>query len=159
MDYIKELRERIGHWPVILVGAAVLIVDSENKLLLFKRTDNGCWGPPGGMMEPGESIEETARREIREETGLSLSRLALFGVFSGPDLFYVYPNGDQVYNVTVAYETREFTGNVLINRSEGRDYRFFSLQSLPEPISPTVKGFISQFMERSNLERSDHDQV
>ena len=140
MDYIKELRERIGHWPVILVGAAILIIDSENKLLLFKRTDNGCWGPPGGMMEPGESLEQTARRETREETGLNMGRLNLFGVFSGPDLLYVYPNGDQVYNVTVAYETREFTGIVQINSSEGCEYRFFPLHMLPEMISPPVKG-------------------
>jgi 8-oxo-dGTP pyrophosphatase MutT (NUDIX family) len=72
MDYIKELRECVGHRPVILVGAAVLAVNPEGKLLLFRRTDNGCWGPPGGMMAPGESLEETARRETLEETGWKL---------------------------------------------------------------------------------------
>jgi len=157
MDYIKELRERIGHWPVILVGAAVLIIDAENKLLLFKRKDNECWGPPGGMMEPGESIEQTARRETQEETGLNLGHLALFGVFSGLDFFYIYPNGDQVYNVTVAYLSREFTGIEQINPEEGCEYHFFALQELPEPISPPVKGIIDQFLASSKQKRRGHD--
>jgi len=159
MDYIKELRKYVGHKPVILVGAAVLAIDPAEKLLLFRRTDNGCWGPPGGMMEPGESLDKTARRETFEETGLEIGNLSLFGVFSGPDLFYEYPNGDQVYNVTVAYVTREFTGNVRIAPGEGSEYQFFSINALPEPISPPVKVVINQFVERFILKGLDNDQV
>jgi 8-oxo-dGTP pyrophosphatase MutT (NUDIX family) len=134
-----------------------LVLDLKGKLLLFKRTDNGSWGLPGGMMEPGESLEQTARRETREETGLEVGDLALFRVFSGPELFYKYPNGDQVYNVTVAYISREFTGNVLINPREGREYHFFSLHALPDPISPPVKVIISGFVEKFIPERNNHD--
>ena len=37
-----------------MVGAAILIVDRSNRLLLMKRSDSGCWGLPGGATEPGE---------------------------------------------------------------------------------------------------------
>ena len=85
--------------------------------------------------------------------------LTLFGVFSGPDLFYEYPNGDQVYNVTVACVTREIKGEVQIDPGEGREYQFFEIRALPEPISPPVKVVISQFVERSIFEGIEDDKV
>jgi ADP-ribose pyrophosphatase YjhB (NUDIX family) len=66
MEYIQSLRQYIGHAPVLMVGAAILIVDDKNRLLLMKRSDSGCWGPPGGATEPGEIVEEAARRNLTE---------------------------------------------------------------------------------------------
>ena len=56
MEYLLELRKLVGHVPLLMVGAATLIVDSGNRLLLMKRSDSGCWGPPGGAVEPGEYV-------------------------------------------------------------------------------------------------------
>ncbi len=154
MGYIEELRQAIGHRPVILAGAAVFIINPQGKLLLFRRIDNGCWGPPGGMMEPGESLEETARRETLEETGLEIKSLELFGVYSGPDLFYEYPNGDQVFNVTAAFVARDYEGEVQVNRLEGREWQFFDLLALPEPLSPPIKGIVHQFVEKKLREKT-----
>lgn len=64
-DYIHELRSRVGHWPVIMVGAGVIVLDDAGRILLMHRSDNGAWSIPGGMTEPGETVEETARREVR----------------------------------------------------------------------------------------------
>jgi 8-oxo-dGTP pyrophosphatase MutT (NUDIX family) len=99
MDYILQLRQYIGHRPILMVGAAVLVLDNENRLLMMRRSDIGCWGIPGGSMEPGEVAENAARRETREETNLEIGEMSLFDVFSGPELYYKYPNGDEVYNV------------------------------------------------------------
>ena len=66
MEYIQSLRQYIGHAPVLMVGAAILIVDDKNRLLLMKRSDSGCWGPPGEATEPGEIVEEAARRNLPE---------------------------------------------------------------------------------------------
>jgi hypothetical protein len=52
MDYILQLRQFIGHRPILMVGAAILVVDTDNLLLLMKRSDSGCWGPLGAT-EPG----------------------------------------------------------------------------------------------------------
>ena len=145
MGYVRELRSLVGHRPIILPGAAALIVNPQGELLLFCRSDNGCWGPPGGMMEPGETLEETARRETREETGMELGSLTLYDVFSGPDLFYVYPNGDQVYNVSVVYVTHEYKGEARIDQDEGRECGFFPLAELPHPLSPPIEQILLQF--------------
>lgn len=90
MDYILQLRQYIGHRPILMVGAAVLVLDQQDRLLMMKRSDNGCWGLPGGATEPGEVVEEAARRETLEETNLEIGKMSLFGVFSGPELYYKY---------------------------------------------------------------------
>jgi 8-oxo-dGTP pyrophosphatase MutT (NUDIX family) len=149
MDYILQLRQLIGHRPILMVGAAVLIVDHKQRLLMMKRSDSGCWGPPGGATEPGERVEEAAKRETLEETGLIVGEMQLFGVFSGPELFYKYPNGDEVYNVTIVYLTRDFkddTGGVQVTiDSEHTEWGWFATTEIPENISPPMKPTIEQY--------------
>ena len=70
MDYILQLRQYIGHRPILMVGAAVLVLDEQDRLLMMKRSDSGCWGLPGGATEPGEVVENAAKRETLEETNL-----------------------------------------------------------------------------------------
>ena len=127
-----------------MVGAAILIVDEQNRLLLMKRSDSGCWGPPGGATEPGEVVEEAARREAFEETGLRVSEMSLFGVFSGPELYYKYPNGDEVYNVTIVYMSSDFGGDVQLNH-EHTEWRWFTVDAIPENISPPIKPVIEKY--------------
>ena len=67
MDYLLELRKLVGHRPLLMVGAATLIVDEQNRLLLLHRSGNDCWGPPGGAVELGEVVEDAARREACPE--------------------------------------------------------------------------------------------
>ncbi|OXM13331.1 hypothetical protein CGZ75_19885 [Paenibacillus herberti] len=83
MGYVEDLRKMVGHIPLILVGAVVLINDGNNRILLQKRMQHpvGRFGLPGGLMELGESTEETARREVFEETGLTIGTLHLIDVF------------------------------------------------------------------------------
>jgi 8-oxo-dGTP pyrophosphatase MutT (NUDIX family) len=146
MDYILQLREYIGHRPILMVGAAILVVDTHNRLLLMKRSDSGCWGPPGGATEPGERVEEAAKRETLEETGLAIGEMSLFGVFSGPELYYKYPNGDEVYNVTIVYLSRDFIGEVKLDH-EHTEFGWFALEEIPENISPPIIPVIEQFKQ------------
>ncbi len=157
MDYIRQLRQMIGHFPIVLVGAAVLILNERDELLMLLRTDNGCWGVPGGAMEPGERLEETAARETREEAGLHIHDLALFGVFSGPELAYRYPNGDMTYNVTVAYVARHASGaasrgsgEIKVNPAEHTEWNYFPLDHLPENISPPIRPVLARFLAREH---------
>jgi 8-oxo-dGTP pyrophosphatase MutT (NUDIX family) len=129
-----------------MVGAAILVVDEEHRLLMMKRADSGCWGLPGGATEPGESVEEAAKRETFEEIGLQIGEMDLFDVFSGPDLYYKYPNGDEVYNVTIVYLSRNWHGDVSINE-EHTEFCWFPLNKIPSPesISPPIIPVIRKF--------------
>jgi 8-oxo-dGTP pyrophosphatase MutT (NUDIX family) len=73
-----------------LCGASIILY-RNNEVLLQKRTDNQCWGYHGGAIEVGEIVEDAAKRELFEETGLTANRIELYGVFSGPDQYHVYP--------------------------------------------------------------------
>jgi 8-oxo-dGTP pyrophosphatase MutT (NUDIX family) len=144
MDYILQLRQHIGHRPILILGAAIFILDEQDRVLLMKRSDNGCWGLPGGGVDPGEVIEDAAKREAREETNLEIGEMSLFGVFSGPELYYKYPNGDEVYNVTVMYLSRDWRGEVKLN-DEHTEWEWFAARELPGDISPPIKSIIAQF--------------
>ena len=84
MGYIMDLRKHIGHSPLIGVGATTLVFNNKNELLLNLRTDTNTWGIPGGAMELYETIEETAVRELKEETGIKEADLRQLHVFSEP---------------------------------------------------------------------------
>jgi ADP-ribose pyrophosphatase YjhB (NUDIX family) len=145
MEYLASLRKHVGHAPLLMVGAATLVTDEQARLLLLKRADSGCWGPPGGAVEPGEEVESAARREVREETGLELDNLTLFGVFSGAEFFYRYPNGDEVHNVTIVYLARPASTQVRLN-AEHTEWGWFTPAQIPADLSPPIRPVIERFL-------------
>ena len=146
MGYVRELRKIVGHCPLIIAGAAVLIFDRQNRLLLQHRRDNQKWGLIGGSMEVGESLEETAKRETLEESGLTLYQLNWFDLFSGKDLIYQLPHGDVVVNVTAVYTSNNYSGQLRSDNSEVDELNFFKLNKLPINISPPDRPVIEKFL-------------
>lgn len=146
MDYMMELRKLVGHRPLIMVGATMLLVNQDNEILLMKRTDNLCWGVPGGSIEPGETFEECVKRETLEETGILVDQIELFGVYSGEELHYTYPNGDEVYMFSAAYQSRITDPHVKLDITEDSEYQFFKLNQIPEEVSPPIKPILSDFI-------------
>jgi 8-oxo-dGTP diphosphatase len=63
------------------VSVAGIVVNDEGKVLVIRRRDNGHWEPPGGVLETGETIEEGVRREVLEETGMSVKVELLTGIY------------------------------------------------------------------------------
>lgn len=139
MGYIMELRKLVGSRPLIMAGSCVLVFNEEGHLLLQRRTDSLDWGTLGGSLEPGESLEEAAARELYEEAGLRAETYKLITVFSGQDMYYKYPHGDEVYNVTAVYEAKGIKGNPVVTDDEGLELRYFDLdQPVPE-INPVTE--------------------
>jgi 8-oxo-dGTP pyrophosphatase MutT (NUDIX family) len=138
-NYILELRKLVGHRPLLQVGASVIVEDSDGRILLQKRKDNHCWGYAGGSVEIDEKVEDAAKRELFEETGIVANTLELFGVFSGTETHYIYPNGDEVSNVDIVYLCKNYSGVLIAQENEVEDLKFFHLNELPENISPPIR--------------------
>ena len=147
-NYILDLRKIVGHQTLIQVGASIIVEDAQGRVLLQLRTDNHCWSYCGGSMEIDEQAEETAKRELLEETGLIAEELELFGVFSGPDYHYVYPNGDEVSNVDIVFLCRRYSGQLKCQPGEVEELRFFHADALPENLSPPIAKPLLQWAAR-----------
>jgi 8-oxo-dGTP pyrophosphatase MutT (NUDIX family) len=130
-------------------GGSVIVINKKNEILLEKRRDNGCWGYAGGSVELNEIVEETAKRELFEETGLYANKLELYGVFSGPELYYIYPNGDEVSNIDIVYICRDYYGELKCEESEVSELRFFQPDKIPENISPPNRAVIKKFISEN----------
>lgn len=66
------------------IVASSALIEKDGKILLVKRRFKphpGWWALPGGIVEHGETVEETAIREIKEETGLNIEIVKLLGVY------------------------------------------------------------------------------
>lgn len=139
MGYVLKLRQLVGHQPLVVAGAAIMAQNSTGQVLLVYRTDNHCWGLPAGSTEPGESVQQTARRELKEETGLTVGDLTLIDVFSGPKMHYQYPNGDVIDSVTTLYRATTRGGKLVQATDETSTAKFFDLAALPEPLTPLTR--------------------
>ncbi|WP_256757371.1 NUDIX hydrolase [Cohnella sp. WQ 127256] len=145
MGYIMELRKVVGTKPLIMAGSCVLVFNSAGHLLLQRRTDSLDWGTIGGALEPGESLEEAAERELYEEAGLSAKSFKFITVLSGKEMYYKYPHGDEVYNVMAIYEAKDVKGQPTINDDEGLGLLYFSLA---EPI-PNLNPFTELVLRKA----------
>ena len=149
MGYVEELRKIIGHRRIILNGSVAIIEDGDGRILMQQRAyPRGRWGLPGGLMELGESTEETARREVFEETGLRLGPLTLLGVYSGEGYLCVAENGDEYYVVTTAYIATEYEGALTINDGESLALEWIDGDHLPDDIPKTHSRIIADWRAR-----------
>ena len=74
-------RYRANHFDVGPLASGEAVVMRGDKLLLVRRTDDDLWALPGGITDPGETLSESARRELWEETGISGRVTQLLGIF------------------------------------------------------------------------------
>jgi mutator protein MutT len=146
MNYMRMLRQYVGTSPIILAGSAVIILNDKGEILLQKRVDDGLWGIPGGGMELGDSFEETAIKEVKEETGLTIKSMKLFSLFSGKEYYHRYPHGDECYNALAVYICDDYEGELYISDGESSEQQFWSLHDLPE-LSSITKKVLTRYLE------------
>ena len=132
MGYIMNLREKVGHSPLIGVGATTLVFNNKDELLLNLRSDTNTWGIPGGSKELNETLEECAMRELKEETNINVNDLELITVLSGKEYYFKYPNEDELDCVIILYKVSNYNGELNINDEESKELKFFSIDNLPE---------------------------
>lgn len=128
-NYIKWIRKRVGHAKIILVHAGGCIFNDKGELLLQRRGDCNMWGFPGGAVELGETTQEGAIREIKEETGLDVTIEKLIGVYT--DTNAICANGDKYQSVLIAYKLHVVGGSLKCDQIETLELKYFSLDSIP----------------------------
>ncbi len=132
----------------VKLGVGVFVVNRLGRILLERRSDSGMWGLPGGAIDPGESIHQTALREVKEETGLEVRIVRLIGVYSEPSQrIVVYPdNGDVRHLVDITLEAEIISGELTIS-PESLELRFFPLDALPSEIAPPAVQPINDYTQ------------
>jgi 8-oxo-dGTP pyrophosphatase MutT (NUDIX family) len=129
-DYLKELRQKVGHALLLLPSAAVVLHDAQDRILLCLHADKNVWVTPGGLIEPGEQPADAAVRETMEETGLAVQITGILGAYGGEDLIIDYPNGDKAAYVGIIFRGRIIGGEARPDGTETLDLRWFSRQEL-----------------------------
>ncbi len=96
------------------VSSGAVVADAAGRILLLKRVDEDIWCLPKGTQEAGESLEATALRELREETGLVVKLLRPLHTIH---YSYYWPPGNVNYDKSVAYFLAEPVGGRLTPES------------------------------------------
>ena len=127
---IHDVAELVFRRPVL--GAAVVAIDPEGRVVLARRRDTGTWGVPGGVMRLGEQVAETAARELREETGYTVREVTrLVGVYSSPQ------RDPRAHSVLVLLEARVEPpiAPIALDPLEVSEVRAFAPEELPTQLA------------------------
>ena len=120
--------------PRHVVVVLVFIRQDDRILLVRQDYGSGYWSLPGGSMEHGESIEEAAIREVKEETSLDVQITRVVGLYAKPE--------EEAIAITLEAEV---TGGTLQADNEIGECRFFPVNQLPHPIREHLRERVVDF--------------
>lgn len=134
--------------PNSLVPAASAVVTNERgEILMQRRVDNNYWALPGGTMDFGETIVETAEREVREETGLDVKVDGIIGTFSDPRHIIEYSDGEVRQQFNICFHARLIGGELRASK-ESTEVRWIPPDELERlEIHRTTRLRLEQFLQ------------
>jgi ADP-ribose pyrophosphatase YjhB (NUDIX family) len=123
------------------LGVAIAVI-RNGTVLVERRSDSDLWAFIGGGVERHETIERAVRREVLEETGLTiLDRLRVCAIYSSPRRITAYPDGNVSQIVTVAFTALSDTGEPTPS-AEAATLAFVPLPAVADlPMAATHKAF------------------
>ena len=133
-EYVRSLRQRIGHDVLEVPSVSILTFDANRRVLLVRHVEGNLWTNPGGMIEPYETPADAAVREMWEETGLFVELTHIIGVFGGPLCSITYANGDKASWVSTVFGATVISGAPRPDGDETLEVRYVSqdqVQYLP----------------------------
>lgn len=116
------------------------LIIKGDKVLLHHRTDGDWWDLPGGGIEKSETIFQTLKREVKEETGLIIKPIKLVGVYQN------YYREVVVFNFLV----KVLSGKLTLNK-EADDFKYFNYKQLPKNTIAKQKQRILDYFNKKSL--------
>jgi 8-oxo-dGTP pyrophosphatase MutT (NUDIX family) len=108
----------------VVPSVTVAVRDNEGRLLLIHKVDNDLWALPGGGHDPGESIIDTAVREVREETGIDVEIMGLVGTYTDPRHVMAYDDGEVRQQFSLCFLGRALGGKAREDGTETKAVRW-----------------------------------
>ena len=139
-EFILNLREKIGHDLLWLIGVSAYVEDAAGRVLLGRRADTGEWALVYGINEPGEEPADTVIREVAEETGVDVVPTDLVRV-AAQHHETVYANGDRTQYLDLMFVCRPAEGRCAEPRvadDESLEVGWFAPDELPEPLAAST---------------------
>ncbi len=122
--YIKTIMGVIFRHPI--TGATIIPILPDGKIVLMRRRDTRKWGLPGGLVDWGEDILTTVKRELLEETGLELLQIRrLVGVYSSPH------RDPRIHSISILVEADVFGTIAIKDTLEVLEVEAFDRENLP----------------------------
>jgi ADP-ribose pyrophosphatase YjhB (NUDIX family) len=109
----------------------VALIEHDGRVLFDRRADAPFWGLVAGRVELDETLEQALRREVDEETGLTIAHFALFGTFSDPTRIMAYADGNVMQPVTIAYNVTVEEIAPLHPSGESMGFAWFAPSEIP----------------------------
>ncbi|MDY0913472.1 NUDIX domain-containing protein [Rathayibacter festucae] len=142
-DFVLRLREQVGTELLWLTGVTAVIVREEpvRQVLLVRRADTGAWTAVTGIIDPGETVAGTARREALEEAGVEIEVERVVWLHTLPPM--EYPNGDRAQYLDHVLRARYLSGEAHVADDESSEVGWFAPDALP-PMSAEHRERISR---------------
>jgi ADP-ribose pyrophosphatase YjhB (NUDIX family) len=131
----------------VVPAASAIVVDSAGKILLHRRSDNDLWALPGGAMEIGETLGETAVRETREETGLEVEPEYIVGIYTNPNHVVAFSDGEVRQQFSLCFACRIVGGELRVS-DESYEVGFFAPEEIERlDMHPSIRLRIQHYLE------------
>jgi 8-oxo-dGTP pyrophosphatase MutT (NUDIX family) len=133
----------------VVPSANVIAVNDQGEILMIRRTDNGNWAVPGGGMDLGESITDTAIRETEEETGITCEVTGLVGIYTNPRHVILYTSDREVRQEFSIVFTARPVGGELRPSSESSEPQWVSPAAVPSlQMHPSMRQRIQHYLDK-----------
>ena len=124
----------------------------SDKILLIKRATvpfRGYWALPGGRVDPGETVEQTILREVKEETGLDIAVVSKIGEYHEQGV----QDGIEYDYYPACFNVKTIGGEIKKQESEIEDIKLFSLSQIPEPLAFEHAQMIKDYLALQETQR------
>src|SRR5690242_13148786 len=130
----------------LVPAASAVVIDDDNRIVLQRRRDNEMWALPGGKMELGESVEDCAVRETREETGLDVEVVGIVGIYSDPKHVFAYDDGEVRQEFSICLLARVIGGTVEVS-DESHEVKAFDPDEIAKlPMVDSIRLRVNDYL-------------